>query len=71
MQVFPPELGVSPLKELLSFRMFFSVISDMMCDHSLGKLVEMEASFVVFKFLLVALHSNCIRGKSGALILVL
>lgn len=25
----------------------------------------------MFKFLLVALHSNCIRGKLGALILVL
>lgn len=71
MQVFLLELGVRPIEELLSFRMFFSVISDMMCDHSMGKLVEMETSFVVFKFLLVALHSNCIRGKLEALILVL
>lgn len=52
MQVASPEFGVSPSEELLSCRMFSSVISDMMCDHALGELVEMETSFVVFKFLL-------------------
>lgn len=45
MQAFLPELGVCPLEDLLSFRMIlFSVVGEVMCDHSLGKLVDMITS---------------------------
>ena len=44
MQAFPPELGVSPLEDLLSFGTIFSVVTEMMSDRSLGKLVEMITS---------------------------
>lgn len=41
MQAFPPQPGVSPSEDLLSFGTIFSVVTKMMSDHSLGKPVEM------------------------------